>query len=97
MAEIKATLSEMRKASQRIQSASDEFIKVAGQVLRSAEALGTSWQGDSQVAFITEQRQANEWYQKMTELVNQCVLALKNAADEYEETDESAARLIKNN
>lgn len=95
MARIEATISEMTKAASKIQKASDDFLKTAQDVFASAEALGKSWEGDSQVAFINEQSKALKWYKMMTELVNEYVNAIRNAANDYEDTDASAAALIK--
>ena len=95
MAKIEATISEMTKAANKIQGASDDFLKTAQSVLASAESLGKAWEGDSQVAFITEQSKAFEWYKKMTDLVNEYVKAIRTAANDYEDTDASAAALIR--
>lgn len=95
MAKIEVTISEMVKAANTLTRAADDFLKTANDALGSADALGQCWEGDSQVAFITEQTKANEWYKEMTNLVRDYVSALRSAADDYSETDTSAAALIK--
>ena len=95
MAKIEVTVSEIRASARKISKASSDFLSLANQVLSSAEALSQSWEGDSQVAFIKEQQQANEWYKQMTELVNTYVSNLQEAADTYANTDEDASSIIR--
>ena len=95
MAKIEVTLSEMRSSASRIEKASSEFLSQASKVLSTAETLAQSWEGDSKVAFIAEQRKANDWYQQMMTLVNTYVSNLKEAAQLYETADEESAAAIK--
>lgn len=95
MAKIKAVLPAMQQAASRISGEINEFMDVASKVLASAEELGNDWEGDSQVAFMEQQYAANDWYKQMTVLVNEYAAAIKNAANQYESTDEAAAECIK--
>ena len=94
MAQITVTLSEMEKAYKDLTALSQDFLEVSGKVISEAEALGKYWEGDSNTAFITEQRNANTWYNKMGELVAEYGRSLKTARDKYESTDREAAALI---
>lgn len=94
MAIIEVTLSEMASAAGKIQRASGEFLSTANKVLTDAETLSGCWEGDSQVAFMDEQRKANEWYRQMTDLVNNYVSSLRDAEKTYDTTDADAANAI---
>jgi WXG100 family type VII secretion target len=95
MARIEVTLSEMRSTASKMKKASDDFLSVAGKVLSSAETLSRSWEGDSQVAFMSEQRQANDWYRKMMALVDTYVSNLQTASRLYEGADADSASAIR--
>ena len=95
MAKIEVTLSEMRSTASKIKKASEDFLSYAGKVMGTAEELSRSWEGDSQVAFMTEQRRANEWYKKMMSLVSTYVSNLQEASNLYERTDAESASAIK--
>ena len=95
MARFEVTVSEMQNAANKISQAAENFRNAAQQVLSSAQNLGGTWEGDSQVAFMAEQEQANQWYNKMMEIVNTYVESLNNAAKTYQEADEAAASNIK--
>jgi len=95
MAKIEVTLSEMTGAADRIKKSAEDFLSVAGQVMASADSLAAAWEGDSQRAFLEEQRAANEWYRQMVDLVNAYVGDLREAARLYEEADQDSAAAIK--
>jgi len=90
MARFEVTISEMQSAAGRISAAAQDFLASANQAMEAATALGDTWEGDSQVAFMQEQQQANAWYRQMVELVNTYVESLNNAARAYAEADEAA-------
>jgi len=95
MPRFEVTISEMQNAANKISQAAQDFLNAAGQTFSAAEALGQSWEGDSQVAFMAEQQQANAWYKKMVEIVNTYVSSLQNAAKTYQEADAQSASNIK--
>jgi len=87
MARYEVTFSEMQAAANKIAQEAQNFLDAANQVMAGAEALSQTWEGDSQVAFINEQQQANEWYKKMVDIVNTYVTMLQNAVQKYEESE----------
>ena len=95
MAKIEVTISEIRGAAAKIRKASDDFLSNASRVLSTAEALSQSWEGDSQVAFMNEQRTANEWYKQMMTLVSTYISNLQEACQLYEGADAESANAIK--
>ena len=95
MARFEVTVSEMQSAANKISQAAENFLNAANQTFASAQQLAESWEGDSQVAFQAEQQQANEWYKKMTDIVNTYVASLQNAAKSYQQADNEAASTIK--
>ena len=95
MARFEVTVSEMQNAANKISQAAQDFLNTANQTFACAQQLAESWEGDSQVAFQAEQQQANEWYKKMTDIVNTYVASLQNAAKSYQQADNEAASTIK--
>ena len=95
MARFEVTVSEMQNAANKIAQAAENFRNAAQQTFNAAQALSSTWEGDSQVAFLAEQEQANQWYNKMMEIVNTYVESLNNAARTYQEADEASASNIK--
>ena len=95
MARFDVTISEMQSAANKIAEQADAFLEAANKVMTSAQELGNSWEGDSQVAFNAEQTQANAWYKKMADIVRTYVTSLQNAAKAYQEADNQAAANIK--
>ena len=89
------TVSEMRSAAGRISRAADDFERASQQVLQCAAALGDSWEGDSQAAFMAEQQRAHDWYVKMMRMVREHVRLLQDAAVKYQEADSSGAQIIR--
>ena len=95
MARFEVTVSEMQSAANKISQAAQDFLNAANQTFASAQQLAESWEGDSQVAFMEEQRLANEWYKQMMALVNTYVSNLQEAAQLYEGADSESAAAIK--
>lgn len=95
MARFEVTVSEMQNAASKIQQAAESFREAAAQVLSSAQTLAESWEGDSQVAFTEEQDKANQWYNRMMEIVDTYVSSLQNAAKTYQEADDESASNIR--
>ena len=95
MARIEVTLSQMVSTANKIRKSSEDFLSTANQVLASANSLSGLWEGDSQVAFITEQTEANDWYKKMMVLVSSYVSNLEEAARLYQQADQESADAIK--
>ena len=95
MARFEVTISEMQNAANKIAQEAENFLNAANQTFQSAQALGESWEGDSQVAFMAEQQKANEWYKKMVDIVHTYVSSLQNAAKAYQQADSDSAQNIK--
>jgi len=88
MARFEVSFPEMQAAANKIAQEAQNFLDAANQVLAGAEALGQTWEGDSQVAFMNEQQQANEWYKQMVDIVNTYVTMLQNAVQKYQENED---------
>ena len=95
MARFEVTVSEMQSAANKISQAAENFLNVANQTFASAQALAESWEGDSQVAFVDEQNKANEWYNRMMEIVDTYVSSLQTAAKTYQDADNESASTIR--
>ena len=95
MARFEVSFSEMYNAANRIHQAAEEYLSTACKVYACAEVLGASWVGESQVAFMEEQRKAVEWFKKMAALVESYVQMIQQAAKAYQEAEERAAQAIK--
>ena len=95
MARVEVTISEMYNAATKIHQAAEDYLTTACKVYALAEVLGGSWEGDSQVAFMEEQRKAAEWFKKMAALVESYVQMIQRAAKAYQEADEQATNSIR--
>ena len=95
MARFEVTISEMQSAAGKIAQEAENFLNAANQTFSAASALAESWEGDSQVAFQSEQQKANDWYKKMVQIVNTYVASLQNAAKQYQQADNESAANIK--
>ena len=94
---IRVTVSELQSAAQKLSQACESYRAAAASLKSAADALAATWEGDSQVKFAAEQEQANAWYNKMAEIVDNYVAQLNSAAAKYTETDSEAANLIGSN
>lgn len=95
MPSFKVTISEMYNAASKIHEAADDYLTAACKVYALSEMLGESWEGDSQVAFMEEQRKASEWFKKMAALVESYVQMIQRIAKAYQEADEQATSSIR--
>ena len=95
MANIKVTVSELQSAADEITKAADAYRSAAASLKSAADNLAGTWEGDSQVAFVEEQTNANNWYNKMAQIADQYAAQMKSAAAKYAETDQNAANTIK--
>ena len=92
---IMVTISELQSSADKIAQACEQYQAAAYSLKSAADELAGTWEGDSQVAFVNEQEQANQWYMKMADIVNEYVAQMKAAAAKYQETDASAAQTIR--
>lgn len=92
---FEVTISEMYNAASRIHQAAEDYLTTACKVYALAEVLGASWEGDSQAAFMEEQRKALEWFKKMAALVESYVQMIQRAAKAYQEADQRVTGAIK--
>ncbi len=94
MPRFQVTISEMYNAASKIHQAAEDYLSTACKVYACAEVLGQSWEGDSQVAFMEEQRKAVEWFKKMASLVESYVQMIQRVAKAYEDADRGATGAI---
>lgn len=92
---IRVTVSELESAAGKISQACEAYRAAAASLKSAADGLAATWEGDSQVAFVNEQEQANAWYNKMADIVDTYVAQLKDAAAKYAATDVTAAQTIR--
>ena len=92
---IEVTVSELQSAASKIQQYAADYKSSADSLKAAADQLASTWQGDSQVAFVSEQEQAYNWYIKMADICTQYAQAMEQAAQRYTETDAEAASTIR--
>ena len=92
---IEVTISELQSAANNINQYAQDYKSAADSLKSAADALAGTWEGDSQVAFVTEQEQAYNWYTRMSELCVEYANAMKDAAQKYADTDTQAANNIR--
>lgn len=92
---IEVSIPELRGAATKIRDAATEYLRLADQLNAAANELAATWEGESQVAFETEQNRAYEWYKKMGTLSQEYAQSMDAAANRYEQADDEAASFIK--
>lgn len=97
MALIEVTVSELQGAANRISKANESFRDAAVALKNAADELASIWKGTARDTFVEEQQEIDVWYKTMAECVDQYVVDLNKAADEYNRVDAEAAALIGKN
>ena len=92
---LEVTVSQLQQAATNISGSADDYETAANALKNAADELASTWEGDSQVAFVDEQTRAYEWYKKMAEICRQFANAMQQAAQKYEETDAQATSTIR--
>lgn len=92
---IEVTISELQSASGKISQYAADYQSAADSLKSAADELASTWEGDSQVAFVAEQQRAYEWYKKMAGICEQYAQAMSTAVQRYQETDAEAASTIR--
>ena len=92
---LQVTVSELEQAATNIRSAADDYETAATQLKNAADELASTWEGDSQVAFVDEQNRAYDWYRKMAGICREYAAAMQDAARKYAEADAEATSAIK--
>lgn len=92
---LEVTVSELQQAAANINTSANDYESAATNLKNAADELASTWEGDSQVAFVDEQTRAYEWYKKMAEICRQFASAMQTAAQRYEETDAQATSTIR--
>lgn len=92
---LEVTVSQLQQAATNISTSADDYETSATALKNAADELASTWEGDSQVAFVDEQTRAYEWYKKMAEICRQFATAMQQAAQKYEETDAQATSTIR--
>ena len=92
---LEVTVSELQQAATNINNSADDYENAATALKSAADELASTWEGDSQVAFVDEQERAYQWYQKMAEICREFANAMQQAAQKYEETDAQATSTIR--
>lgn len=92
---LEVTVSELQQAATNIRTSADDYEAAATALKNAADELASTWEGDSQVAFVDEQSRAYDWYRKMAEICREFANAMQQAAQKYEETDAQATSTIR--
>jgi len=92
---LEVTVSELQQAATNIRTSADDYETAATALKNAADELASTWEGDSQVAFVDEQTRAYDWYRKMAEICRQFADAMQQAAQKYEEIDAQATSTIR--
>ncbi len=92
---IEVSISELQSAANKITQAAGDYQNAVESLKSAADQLAATWEGDSQVAFVTEQEAAYNWYKKMVALCEEYAQSMNVAAARYMETDAQAASTIK--
>ena len=92
---IEVNISELQDAATKIDQYAEDYLTAANNLKAAADQLASTWEGDSQVAFVTEQENAYNWYKNMAAICKQYANAMRQAAQKYQQTDSEAASTIR--
>ena len=92
---IEVTISELQSAAGKITQYAADYQSAADSLKAAADELAATWEGDSQVAFVSEQQAAYDWYKKMAAICEEYANSMNTAAQRYMETDSEAASTIR--
>lgn len=92
---IEVTISELQSAAGKITQYAADYQSAADSLKAAADELAATWEGDSQVAFVSEQQAAYDWYKKMAAICEEYANSMNTAAQRYIETDTEAATTIR--
>lgn len=95
MVSFRVTAEELRDAARRIEAQTQAYRDAATHAQDAGQTLASQWEGNAKETFVTEQQEANNWFQKMAGFLDAYADALKKAAHAYESADQEAANLIK--
>lgn len=92
---IEVTISELQTAGNKINQYAQDYRTAAESLKAAADQLASTWEGDSQVAFVNEQQNAYNWYKNMAAICEQYAQSMLTAAQKYQQTDAEAAQTIR--
>lgn len=92
---IEVTISELQSAASKITENAEAYKTAADALKAAADNLAGTWEGDSQVAFVSEQEQAYNWYVKMAQICETYAQSMRTAAENYAQSDAEAASTIR--
>jgi len=87
MARFKVTPTVLRTKASDLETLSNRFNNEVGKLREANTALGTKWEGDSRNKFNEEFLKDAEKFELFRNGVNAFVQQLRNAADEYDKTE----------
>lgn len=84
---LEVTVSELQSTASGIEQYAADYENAVNNLRAAAEGLAATWEGDSQVAFVTEQERAFGWYLNMADICRQYAATLRQAAQRYGTAD----------
>lgn len=85
---IKVTISEMQDAARKVAQECENYRNAAANMNSAADALGATWEGEAHDKFVSSMQQRKQWYDKMSDIVDQYVQQLNTIAANYEDMDQ---------
>lgn len=94
MALIEVTISQLQNAAKGIRNANESFIEAANNLKNAADALASTWEGQSHDVFVAEQERIDNWYRIMSQCVSEYANTMDAAAGKYMIADMEARSAI---
>lgn len=92
---IKVTPEELTKAATELRSQSETYIQIYTQLLQDADAMGTAWQGDDNVAFVEQINGFCDELKAMADKLSAGADILQKQAENYQKRQESNIAAVK--
>lgn len=85
----------IRKASQDMNKALEEYREAKEQVKSAAADLASAWEGDAREAFVASQETAYNWYTEISDIAEGIIMSVSNAAQRYAELEAELQSITK--
>lgn len=95
MAQFRIQISAVEQSASNIANLTEQFREEAAQTYQATKTLGEGWKGEASDTFAENMEILNKWWNEMAATLDTYSQELLKAAQEYQETDISAAGFFK--
>ena len=81
--EVLVDIAQLQAAANNMNNALEVYRGAIDNVKAAAQALASKWEGDGQVAFVTDQDAAYRWYNSLVEVTREMIAEAKRTVERY--------------